>query len=362
MKAAGIIVWATMLAVTSLAGTAALADDGAAAAATDTAALAAGGNAGIGLPDIDADTYFDGAEGGTFGKKVSKLLGHSNRVAVAGFRVVFITEADASASVRPSYLPGRDTTGAHASIHVSVDGVDNATRQAITDRAYANLLAALKAAGREVVPASELQPLFARLELTPSSVDAPYSKSAYGRTGVAFSPSGMPMWWWSALDGWGNLGAFGQHNMRTVPEFSKDLNAYVISPTFVVDFAQLSSSGNHSGLAANSAEVGVSLRIAVTDMITGLVRADEVKGGLTASGDDAYIRLTKPFTTDLSFADLAETESRKTTGFMALMTGSSKSKSTQVATTDDARYSAAANATLDQATGALARFFQQHAP
>lgn len=321
-----------------------------AAAASDLAAL----------PDINADRYFDGKSGGTFGKNVSKLLGHSNRVAVAGFRVVFITEADASASVRASYLPGQDTTGAHASIHVEVDGVDNATRQAITDRAYANLLSQLKAAGREVVPLSEIQPMFAKLELTPSSIEEPYKKSAYNRTGVVFSPTDVPLWWWSALDGWGNLGAFGQHNMRTVPEFSKELNAYVISPTFVVDFAQLSSSGNHSGLTTRSAEVGISLRIAVTDMITGLVRADEVKGGLTASGDDAYIRLTQPFTTDLTFADLQETESRKTTGFMALMTGSSKNKSTQVATTDNARYSAAANATLEQTTGALARFFQQH--
>lgn len=75
------------------------------------------------LPDIDADTYFDGKAGGTFGKNVNKLRGHSNRVAVAGFRVVFITEAEAAASVRASYLP----VGTPPVPHVEVGDVDNAT-------------------------------------------------------------------------------------------------------------------------------------------------------------------------------------------------------------------------------------------
>jgi hypothetical protein len=318
--------------------------------------------AATGLPDINADEYFDGKAGGTFGKHVTKLLGNSKRVAVAGFRVVFITEAKAHAQVRASYLPGGvEKSGAHASIEVSVEGVDNATLQAITDKAYASLLAQLAAAGREVVPQSEIEPLFAKLEVTESSVDQPYAKSAYGRKGVAFTPTGMPMWWWSALDGWGNVGAFSQKNMRAVPEFSKEIGAYVISPTFVVDFAQMSSSGNRSALLQREAKVGVSLEIAVTDMITGLVRADDTKGGLTSKGDDAYIRLTKPLQAGMDFAELETVDSRETKGWMAKMTGSSKNKSTKVATTDNARYSAAADSALQQATGALAKFFQQHA-
>src|ERR1700741_5366225 len=82
----------------------------AAPAANDTAPAASA----ITLPDLNPSEWFDGKMGGTFGAKTVTAFAKSNRVAVAGFRVVFVTHNEARAFVRASYLPGRDTGSARA--------------------------------------------------------------------------------------------------------------------------------------------------------------------------------------------------------------------------------------------------------
>ena len=310
------------------------------------------------LPDINADDYFEGSTGGTFGKKVQTILPNSNRVAIGGFRVVYIVENAVSAQVRASYLPGRDTTAAHASMSVTLQGVDNATLQALTDKAYADFVAQLKAAGREVVPAEQMQALYGQLELAKTSPEAPYRKGD-GRVGVAFSPTGMPLWWHNWDVGWGDAG-FSQSNFKKFVSYSKDLDAFIIAPLIVVDFANRESSGNSSGLTSREASVGAKLAMSVPAVDTFIAHALEIKFGNLSKGDQANIHMTKRVKVDAEFATMTQIEEKKTTGFMAIMTGSSKSKSANTANTDNTRYSAAAGAALNQATGALAKFFQQH--
>lgn len=315
------------------------------------------------LPDLNADDYFEGSTPGTFGKKIATVLPHSNRVAVAGFRVVFTVQDSVSAQVRASYLPGRDMTGAHASMTVALKGVDAATMQALTDQAYAQFLQQLAAAGREVVPLEQIQPLYADLKLAKTSADTPYQKEVGGRTGLAFSPTGLPLWWTHAdYPTWGDQGMISQGNYKKAIAFSKDVNAFVITPTFVVDFASMESSGNRSGLMAKEASVGAQLQMAVTNVDSLVARADEVKFGQLSSGDEGYIRGTRKFHSETEFGTMETVEERKTSGLLAVMTGSSKSKTSNAAQTDNARYSAPAAEVLAQATGALAKFFQQHSP
>lgn len=312
------------------------------------------------LPELDADLYFEGKTPGTFGKDIGKVLPASKRVAVAGFRVVFITQSTATASVRASYLPGGvERSAAHASISVKLEGVDNATLQALTDKAYAGFIQQLQAAGREVVPQEQIQPVYARLELAKSSPEAPYTKESMGRTGVVYTPAGMPLWWFSG-DAWGDLGPFNQKNMRTIPDLSKELDAIVIAPTIVVDFATMESSGNRSGLMAREAEVGATLAMSVQQIYSPVTRATETKGGLLSAGDEGFIRMTRGVAVEAPFADMEQVQEKKTSGWLAVMTGSSKNKTMKAAKTDNSRYSAPAEQVLNQATGALARFFQQH--
>lgn len=336
------------------------ADEDAGAPAAETAASAATASPAAGLPDLDADQYFEGETPGTFGVKIAKVLPNSRRVAVLGFRMVFITRSEASAQVRASYLPGQDKSGAHAKMAVQLQGVGNATLQALTDKAYASFLAQLAAAGREVVPAERIAPLYAQLKTTPSTAAAPYEASVGGRQGYAFAPSGMPLWWGTA-EAWGDAG-FSQANSKAFASYSKEVDAIAIAPVFVVDFTSMQSSGNRSGLLAREASVGTELGISVSDMASPLARAEEVRyGGIVTKGDSGTIRMVKRVRSDREFATLEVLEQKKTSGLLAVMTGSSKSSSLNAAVTDDARYAAAAEPAILEATGALAKFFAQHA-
>ncbi|HKO58834.1 MAG TPA: hypothetical protein VJ276_23405 [Thermoanaerobaculia bacterium] len=304
----------------------------------------------ITLPDLNPSEWFDGKMGGTFGAKTVTVLAKSNRVAVTGFRVVFVTHNEARAVVRASYLPGRDTGTAKAKMEVDLKGVDDATLQAITDRAYQLFLEQLKAAGREVVPATEYS-AFKTIPAVPQEVSTGLLR------GKAFTPTGLPLWW-QVGDAWGDAG-LGQKNMRAFNEQSKALGAPVtIAPLIVVDFAHMQSSGNRSGLVARRAEVGASLAMSIPTFYTRVVRAEQTRyGGLVFKGDDGALALTRPLDTDVEFAELYRVDTK--TGTVISLTGAdSKSRnSINVAETTNEAYSAAAHAVLSQATGAFARLF-----
>lgn len=335
------------------------ADDVPQAAPAPVAAGAVAADAAA-LPDVNADEYFDGRTPGTFGKDISTVLPHSKRVAVLGFRVIFMVQNTVYAQVRASYLPGRETTGAHSTTVAKLQGVSPAVFQALTDKAYAAFLAQLKAAGRDVVPMEQVKPFFDRIEAAKTSAGAPYGKEEGGAAFYAFAPAGMPLWWTHVDGNWSDVGMFNQSNYKAFTSYSKDLDAIAIAPRIVVDFAKMESSGNHSGLIANEASTNAVLGMAVADMWTLLARADEVRYGTLSKGDEGMIRMVKAVREDTPFADMRVEEKEKTSKFMALMTGSGKSKVVKDAVSDDTRYAAAAEPVLAKATGTLARFFQQH--
>lgn len=309
--------------------------------------------AAISLPDLNPAEWFDGKMGGTFGAKTVTVFGKSNRVAVAGFRVVFVTHNEARAFVRASYLPGRETGSASAKMEIDLVGVDDATLQAITDKAYALFIEQLKAAGREVVPVEE--GAYATFKLAPAG---PMEVKAGLLKGKAFSPSGMPLWWQTG-DAWGDAG-LGQKNMRAFNELSKSLNAPVtIAPVIVIDFAHMKSSGNKSGLIARRAEVGAALAMSIPTFTTRVVRAEQTRyGGLVFKGDDGALSMTKALDTDIEFAELHLVDSERSK-VLSLSGGDNKrSKQWKVAETNNEAYATAAHAVLAQATGAFAKLVQ----
>ncbi len=238
-------------------------------------------------------------------------------------------------------------------MEVDLKGVDDATMQAITDRAYHRFLDQLKAAGREVIAPSELEGTYAAFKVTP----APQQVDAGLLKGKAFSPTGIPLWW-QIGDAWGDAG-LGQKNMRAFNMQSEKLTAPVtIAPAIVIDFAQMQSSGNRSGLLARRAEVGASLAMSIPTFGTRVVRAEQTRyGGIVSKGDDGYLALTKAIDTDIEFAELYQVDS-KTGTILSLTGGDHKSKkSKNVAETTNEAYTAAADAVLTQATGAFAKLF-----
>ncbi len=133
-----------------------------------------------------------------------------------------------------------------------------------------------------------------------------------------------------------------------------------IATTIVVDFAQMASSGNRSGLVAHTAEVGTTLAISVNRIDTRLVRAEEVKFGGVHKGDDGWLNLTRPLETDLEFAVLRKAEKDHGTGIGGFLSkafvGNAKT-AFRAAETSNEEYSKAATAVLERATGTLAKLF-----
>ncbi|HET7437548.1 MAG TPA: hypothetical protein VFN10_22780 [Thermoanaerobaculia bacterium] len=310
----------------------------------------------ITLPDLNPSEWFDGKMGGTFGAKTVTAFAKSNRVAVTGFRVVFVTHNEARAISRASYLPGGVERGtARAKMEVDLTGVDDATMQAITDRAYQTFLDQLKAAGREVVvPDAASFAAFKTVTPVPQPVDSGLLR------GKAFSPSGMPLWW-QVGDSWGDAG-LSQKNMRAFNDQSKALGASIsVAPMIVVDFAQMQSSGNRSALFQRRAEVGATLAMSVPVFYTRVVRAEQTRyGGLVTKGDDGALSLTKTIDTDVEFAELSQVDT-KTGKVLSLNGADSTSKRVKnVAETTNDAYTAAASAVLGQTTGAFAKLFAQN--
>ena len=308
----------------------------------------------IKLPDLNPSEWFDGKMGGTFGAKTVTAFAKSNRVAVSGFRVVFVTHNEARAFVGATYLPGGVETGsARAKMEVDLRGVDDATLQAITDQAYNTFLEQLKAAGREVVVPDAASYAEFKTNPVPQEVNAGLLK------GKAFSPTGMPLWW-QVGDSWGDAG-LSQKNMRAFNKQSEALKAPVtIAPMIVIDFAHMKSSGNHSGLVRRRAEVGASLAMSVPTFTTRVVRAEQTRyGGIVFKGDDGALTMKKALDTDIEFAEMFVVDTKTGTVLGPVVDNTSK-KQKRVAETTNEAYATAAHAVLSQTTGAFAKLFAEN--
>lgn len=323
------------------------------------------------LPDADPDKHFKGKMGGTFGKDVIEVLPNSKRVAVAGFRVAFVTENTATATVRASYLPGRDTSGASFTMHVVLNGVDQGTLQAITDKAYADFVAQLRLAGREVVPQQELKEFFSSVTVS-GAPGKPYSKSANGQSATVLAPTGMPLWFYAGDAPWGDGSPFDQKNIRSLAEASAKLKAIAIAPLITINFARMSSSGNQSGLVARAAEAGATMAMHVSGFSSHYMRSDETRNGLVMNGDDGGILMAAPVVSDVQFGNIREVEATDNSatkgifdilgraGGMANAGGAARGKSENLAETTSPAYAAAAVDALGRATGTFAKWFQKY--
>ena len=314
------------------------------------------------LPDVDPDTHFQGKMGGTFGKNVVELLPAYKRVAVAGFRVAFVTKDSVTAKVRASSFFGRDTSGANVSVDASLAGVDAATLQAITDKAYEDFRAQLKLAGRDVVAQEELTEFFSGLQVTPSTVDKPFSKDVNAQSVQLFSPTGMPLWFTHQEKAWGDRGFLDLNNWKRLGEYSKKLNAIVVTPLIVVNFVTMQSSGNQSGLMARTAKA---------DAVPGMnVRV--FSSIYNSPSDEGGVQMTKGVDSEINFGSMNEVaadDNKVVKGIfdvlgkaagLANAGGANNASSTRVMQTTNADYRNAAQDVLGKATGTFAKLFQKY--
>lgn len=307
----------------------------------------------VSLPDLNPAEWFDGKMGGTFGEKTVNAFGRSNRVVIAGFRVVFVTHNETHAITRGTYMPGgRETGTAKAKMEVDLQGVDDATLQTITNAAYQRFVDQLKAAGKEVLSIEHTKSLYAGFQTSP----VPQEVNREALRGRAFSPAGLPLWW-QVGDPWGDSG-LSQTNMRAFNELSKATDAIAIAPGIVIDFARMQSSGNSSGWGSSSASVGAKLAMSVSSFSTRVVRAEEIRyGGIVFKGDDGSLNMLNRIDTEAQFADLQQVEESDKGSVISLLgaLGAKSRQSVMLAKTTNSAYASAANAVLNQSTRTFAK-------
>ncbi len=324
-------------------------------------------------PAADPDAFFKGKMGGTFGKDIIEVLPAGKRIAVPAFRVAFITDNSVTAQVRGAYLPGGiDRSGARSSLFVALKGVDARTLQAITDQAYADLLAQIKTSGREVVPVEEMKEFFGAIQPTPTESAKPYSKAQNGQTAAFFAPTGMPLLFLHLEQGWGDRGVFDLNNYRRLEEYSMKWNAAVIAPMVVVNFAKMSSSGNQSGLIARSAETGAELGMSVAHVQAFYTRATEFRSGMQVGGDQGGFTMNRPVESPLPFGKMVETASEDNSAVKGVFDalgkaagllnagGAARSSKKAVAETTDAAYAEAAGDALKRMNSVFGAWLRKY--
>jgi hypothetical protein len=192
------------------------------------------------------------------------------RVAVPGYRVIFTTRSKVVAKAEDwlGGVGGGRSSGAKATMEVVLGNVDFATLQKITDAAYADFIEELKATGMEVVTPEAItaSPSFAKLKMTGSTAEKPYTKrSRDAKTHyLVVSPSSIPLWF-TNWDGDISDQGMNQTNTRAILSMAKELDAILLFPIMHVDFASLGGSG---GKFARRASVNAKAAIYVNPAYT----------------------------------------------------------------------------------------------
>lgn len=148
------------------------------------------------------------------------------RIFIPSYRVAFMVAGGASAR----------TTDTRASVNTVLRGADPALIQAITDRAYLDLVERLTAAGFEVVPEAEWRaaPSAARLEAGPAGIQA--TNRGLNGTGQSF-----------ALVNTSTLGSWPETsmpvNLSAIRGMTRELNATMVAPRFSLNYAVMQARG-----------------------------------------------------------------------------------------------------------------------
>jgi len=201
---------------------------------------------------IDASDYFKDEN------NLDDALSTSNKVAIAKFNLTFVVEDRVAATTGD---------GNAAVMDVVLSGVSKAQFQAITDAAYADLVAQLKAAGREIVPVEKIRETVGYHGITfmgPSGASWNTGMdteilTTQERTIVAgYWPSGLPGWYFDV---------FNNNNHNAVPFLASELKATVLSVDITVHFTEMETSGRGSAWFSSDASVNAKQMVKVVSSL-----------------------------------------------------------------------------------------------
>ena len=287
------------------------------------------------------------------------------RVVVPQFRVAFVAKTGVSARGGAGLANLGQSTGYNrtitqaqsARVDMMLGNVDYALMQGLADQLYADFLKRLAAGGKQVVSVDAMRKSSGYPKIEPLKLDKPYVKSPFDdpREFVFATPKDLPLAFMHIDTHLGNAGAFDQNTTKAFAELGATLDALVLVPTVIVDFAQLESSGNSR--FATSAEVSATPRVGISaaSMLIGMVGKD---AKIFFHGDARFARLNQPFFVDGEFGSVKSVDSFDNVALANSLTSMTGTQGTQyrydkrLVTADAAQYAKRvlqAGATINQA-------------
>lgn len=287
--------------------------------------------------------------------ETKKIIGRSDKIIIAGFRVAFNTEGAAAASTDSRLKNLGNTAGggsktvhgdASARMKVSLAGVSPADFQRITEEAYADFKERLTQAGYTVLGTDVLKTSkgYSELKFTPSTPERPYVRDLSigdGRAVVVFTPAELPLFL-GHYDG-GALGSVTMNlgNWRALNQLSVETKAVVLLPTIAIDFVKMKSSGRGKMLR-DTAEVGAEPQISLIAHLSGMA---VFHAKIRLAGDLANANVEEEFIVPGAFGSIRQvsaSDNKALVGSLALLTGtvgttSSRTNQTLTASPEDYR-------------------------
>lgn len=269
------------------------------------------------------------------------------KVAVGSFKVAFITEQKMTSKNRGSFMGGGEGS-ARASALVKLKGVSNETMQAITDAAYADFVAQLKAKGYEVVP---YETLSAQKTFTKTGTEAsPYEVSeplpAYFADALLFAPSSMKL---RFLNGQGE-GTFAGAEYG-YGETAEAMGIPVIDVHNLISFAAFTMESSRSTASIEVDQAVMAVRGGKMEVINGL--------SSTFTNNTGRVTLTTEIVSTEKFAKIVQEEESTSdaVGDMlasavgSLLGGGDRAMNTYIYEADAAKFKSAAIKVLENANG-----------
>ena len=225
------------------------------------------------------------------GANLKALVGKTNKVVIAGYRVAFVgrtgVSASGSGSRSTSYGVGWKmttiTAGKTKTLDLVLRNVNVPMMQAMTDRLYADFIEQLKASGLQVLPreALERSSHYGNVQpFKPKDADV-YTVKHFSdpRHYTVLTPTGVPMVF-LAGETFGDRGLMDLGQMKGLMFSAMDAGAAALLVQVVVDFAETSSSGHSRwvNMAEVDARPAISLAPARSTYITALHSSNTIMG------------------------------------------------------------------------------------
>lgn len=224
---------------------------------------------------IDADDHFDDKF------DIDNALEGSNKIVIPGFRIRLVISDYAKASEDGSShtnLAGtiRTTTSAVSNeMRVNLTGLNDQQLQAIADAAYADLVAQLQDAGREVVSAADMRATlgYHSIEFAAPSGDSIIIEggsfnSGDNRAYLDIPATGLPLWY---------IDFFNNNNGKSFNFLSSELKATALYPVITINFVIMGS--DDDGYFDFGSGVGAELGIRIVDVDYNATLAENAMGG-----------------------------------------------------------------------------------